>query len=95
MPTVKIIRQANLDNFSRLLEEQYTTLFATDPEYAYSAAHTTPKSLAIKITYGLLQGSANKDGKAIKKACAMIGIKHTYKAMREYLAEVSEVSETA
>ena len=72
--------------FEDLLAANYVRLFESDPEYAYSAARTTPKQLAAKMVTALIAGTANKDGKAIKATCKSVGIKHTYKAIREYLA---------
>lgn len=83
----KIINSDNLENFTRLLEEQYTVLFSSDQDYQYAAARTTPKRLAIKMAHGLIQGSANKDGEGIKKACAMLGLENTYKAIQGYLTK--------
>ena len=79
---VKAHTQLNLDAFYEELKAQYAELFANDPEYAYSAAHISPADLARKMTLGLDSGSANKDGKAITRACKKFGIPHTYKAIR-------------
>ncbi len=76
----------NRDVFTARLKAAYVDLFQNDPEYAYSAAHTTPEALAEKMTAGLTTGSANKDGKAIARVCRQLGIKHTYTAIREALA---------
>ena len=75
----------NREIFERTLSDQYRTLFASDPDYAYSAAHTTPDALAAKMTAGLLTGAANKEGKGIKSACKALGVKYTYGAIRAYL----------
>lgn len=77
--------QINLDNFCNLLETQYVTLFANDPNYAYAAKRTIPSELARKMTLGLDSGSASKDGVGIKNVCKQLGIKHTHKAIRAYL----------
>ena len=75
----------NKNDFKNTLEQQYIELFANDADYSYSASHTTPNALAEKMTAGLLTGSANKDGKAIKKACQFYKIPYTYKAIKEFL----------
>lgn len=75
----------NTATFQQALEEAYQNLFAHDAEYAYSAAHTTPEALAAKMTAGLVTGAANKDGAGIRRACKVVGIPHTYKAIRAYL----------
>lgn len=80
--------QVNLDAFYEALAAQYRVLFVSDPEYAYSASRCTPEQLARKMALGLANGSANKDGKAIRAACRKFGIPHTYKAIRAFLATV-------
>lgn len=59
--------------------------FATDPEYAYSAATISPQDLARKMYISLKAGTANKDGKAIQRTLKRLGIKNTYKAIKEAL----------
>lgn len=78
----------NIERFESELVAQYRDLFASDADYACSAAHTTPETLAAKMTAGLVSGSASKDGKGIKRACKTFGIKHTYTAIRAFLNEV-------
>jgi hypothetical protein len=75
----------NIERFIEALTKAYVELFESDPKYAYSAQHTTPEALAVKMTKGLAQGSANKDGAGIRRACKVCGIKHTYQAIRTYL----------
>ncbi len=77
--------QINLDRFYEELKAQYTYLFKNNSEYAYAAQHTTPEQLARKMTLGLEQGTANKDGAGIKATCAKLGIAYTYKAIRAFL----------
>ena len=78
--------QVNLDTFYETLAAQYHTLFVSDPDYAYVASLLTPEALARKMTFGLDNGTANKDGKAIRNACRVLGIEYTYKAIRAYLS---------
>ena len=78
--------QSRLDHFYAELEKQYIILFAHDPEYAYAASITTPDQLARKMTLGLDCGSASKDGMGIRNVCRILGINHTYKAIRAYLS---------
>ena len=79
MPT-----QENLETFNTLLTDQYIELFKT-PEYSFAASRGTPSELARKMTLGLDQGTASKDGKGIKNVCKQLGINYTYKAIRAYL----------
>lgn len=75
----------NKELFIEELTIAYRDLFQTNPEYSYSASRTTPEALAAKMVAGLTQGTANKDGEGIKKACRQCGIKQTFKAIQEYL----------
>jgi hypothetical protein len=77
--------QINLDAFYEELKRQYQVLFATNPDYKFAASRTTPEDLARKMTLGLDNGSANKDGEGIKNTCKHFKIAHTYKAIREFL----------
>ena len=43
------------------------------------------RALAEKITSGLPTHGASKDSDAIKLTCKTLGIKHTYKAIQEFL----------
>jgi len=74
----------NLDAFCGYLTAQYADLFKSDPDYASVSTRTTPADLARKMTLALSAGTANKDGKAIKAACAHFGLPHTYKAIRAF-----------
>mgnify|MGYP007130733710 FL=1 len=78
--------QINLNRFYEELKTQYSYLFKNNSEYAYAAQHTTPEQLARKMTLGLEQGTANKDGAGIKATCAKLGIAYTYKAIRAFLS---------
>jgi hypothetical protein len=77
-----------MTNRDRLLAEltaQYTRLFQT-PSYQVAASHTTPERLAARMLIGLETGEASNTGDGVKAACKALGIKHTYAAIREYLA---------
>lgn len=37
------------------------------------------------MTYAILMGTFNKDSESFKQACKALGIKHTYKAINEFL----------
>lgn len=43
--------------------------------------------LAMRMVDGMLGGTASKDSDAVKSACRTLGIKHTYKAIREFCAD--------
>jgi hypothetical protein len=75
----------NRETFQAELEKQYSNLFATDPDYAYSASKISAGALATKMTAGLVTLSASKTGEGIKRTCKTLGIGYTYKAIRAYL----------
>ena len=79
--------QTNLDAFYGRLVVELRRLFREDPEYSYAASQTTPDVLAMKMTLGLDNGSASKDGKAVSATCKHFGIPHSYKAIRQFLSE--------
>jgi hypothetical protein len=75
----------NKEQFLGALTTAYTNLFLTDSAYAYPASRMSPAELAAKMTDGLAAGRANHDGKGIRTACKMVGIKHTATAIRTFL----------
>ncbi len=75
----------NAQRFRVFLITDYTELLQT-PAYAAAAAKHTPETLADAMIAGLANGSADKEGAAVKRACKALGVKHTYKALREYLS---------
>lgn len=79
------MNQANRALFELHLARAYEDLFASDPRYAPAAARHTPSELAYKVTLGLAQGGTDKNGEGVKRACKLLKIKHTYKAIDAYL----------
>ena len=76
---------SNYERFTATLAKHYAELF-TLPEYALAASRYTPDSMAEKFAALLATGSgANKDGDGIRRTCKELAIKHTYKAISEYL----------
>jgi hypothetical protein len=75
--------------FTVILADQYKQLFETQ-DYALAASRYTPSQLAEKMASGLLDGSANIDGDGIKRTCKALGIKPTYKAIKEFLNRSGE-----
>ena len=74
------------DKFIEELKRQYAVLFL-EPEYKMASQRYTPEELARKMTAGLKDGTANKDGDGIRRTCKALGIKFTYKAIQQYLKE--------
>ena len=79
--------QANLDAFAAFLESEYERQFTSNPEYAYSASKIAPAALARRMTLGLDNGTASKEGAAVREACKHFKIGHTYVAIRKFLQE--------
>ena len=78
--------QTKVDIFKAELIKQYHNL-KDDPEYLAVFRWNTPEDLAYKMMAAFIRGSANKDGKGIQRTCKALGIKHTYKAINEFLKE--------
>ena len=78
--------QTPMERFTTILTGQYEHLYEAEPEeYSMAASRYTPQALAEKMTRGLTNGSAGKDGEGIKRTCKVLGIKHTYKAIKAFL----------
>ena len=84
-PATLIVNPERRQRFIDALTDAYTDLFKT-PGYAAVATRMTPGAFAIKMTDGMITGDANHDGEGIKRACIRHGIRHTRKAIREYLS---------
>ena len=78
--------QTNVDIFKAELINQYHNL-EHDPAYFAVFSKMTPEELAEKMMPALIRGSASKDGKGINRTCKALGIKHTYKAINDFLKE--------
>lgn len=74
----------NKQRFVTILTDQYTQLFAL-PEYKMAAVRYNPAAMAEKFTNGLIDGSSSNNGDGVKRTCKALGIKCTYKAIKEYL----------
>lgn len=74
-----------MTNKEKFLEEYENQLrnYHSKGEYYWNI--TELSAIAKKIVQGLANGTANKDGKAIKATCKALGINYTYKAIEEYL----------
>lgn len=77
---------SRFDTFCAVLARHYDDLFKT-PDYALAARRYTPDEMARKMTSGLIDGTANKDGRGIELTCKELNIKHTYKAIKAFLTD--------
>ncbi len=50
-----------------------------------AASKTTPKAMAERVTSGLTDGSASKDGEGVQLTLKELGIKNTYTAIKSFL----------
>lgn len=67
-------KEAFINKYTEVLTLGYRTV----------GADHSPRSLATKMTEGLIAGTANKDSESIKAVCKHFKIKHTYKAIKEF-----------
>ncbi len=74
----------NQKAFTLELSKQFVILFAT-PMYAIASKKFTPEQMADKVVSGLLDNTADKSGAGVVNTCKLFGIKHTYKAIGEFL----------
>ena len=80
--------QTNVDIFKAELVKQYRRLINEgEADYIPVFMRMTPEDLAEKMMPALIRGSANKDGKGIQRTCKALEIKHTYKAINEFLKD--------
>ncbi len=71
--------------FRKALETAYADLFANNADYAYSASKTSPAELAKRMLNAAVTGSINIDGEGVRRACKACGIKHTLRAVLEFV----------
>jgi hypothetical protein len=73
-----------LEDFMVIYTKQLGIALQEHPdEYAYGAVEL-PKVLEW-MRAAIIKGSFNKDSRAIKATCRALGIKHTYKAIGEFI----------
>ena len=68
-----------------ILKSQIEYLFANDPRYAIVREKNLPSDFAKKLMDGLLDYSADNRGQAVVNTCKALGIKPTYKAIKQFL----------
>lgn len=80
------------ERFCTILTGQYEYLF-TLPQYAVAASKSTPRELAENMCAALAKGAADKSGEGVKRTCAVLGVKHTYTAIKAYLVQTKPSAE--
>lgn len=74
--------------FRSALTTAYADLFATSPDYAYSASRSTPAELADRMLQAFIRGSGSHQGEGVKRACKTCGIPHTLTAILNFVGHV-------
>lgn len=79
--------EANIRRFTELYIDALTAAVRDYPnEYQWPVkSESEIYRVAQKMIPGLISGGANKDSRAVKAVCKQLGIRHTYKAIREYM----------
>lgn len=78
-----------LDRFMAVYERHLRAAHTANPSEYRWPIETLPTVLG-RMRDAIARGSMNKDSPAFKATCKELGIKHTYTAIREYLAKPSE-----
>ncbi len=80
--------QTNVEKFRSELSKQIARLINEgEADYMPPFTRMTPDGLAERITAAFIRKSANKEEKGIQRTCKALGIKHTYKAINDFLKE--------
>ena len=84
MPSAKASETPAFETFAKVYHQALADAVAQYPnEYAWPVENAP--AVAAKMLEAIKRGSYNKDSRAIKATCKTLGIKHTYKAIDEYL----------
>lgn len=76
---------SNFDTFMQIYTEQLEKAVRNYPtEYTWPVENVP--TVAAKMRVAFMNRTYNKDGRAIKATCKVLGIKYTYTAINEYLA---------
>lgn len=77
---------SNLVKFETLYRQQLEQAVQQYPqEYVYGLDKVP--EVFIRMMDAIRRGSFNKDSRAIKAVCKILGIKHTYTAIKDYLSQ--------
>jgi hypothetical protein len=74
----------NPETFITTYREQLRIAIETHPEeYAYPVSELD--FVVARMTAAIERGSFNKDSRAFRATCKVLGIKHTYQAIKAYM----------
>jgi hypothetical protein len=88
----RVIHPGNFQCFFEEYSKQLEFSIKEDPEnYAYSV-NELPQVLE-RMRAAIERGSFNKDSPTFKRTCKALGIKHTYKAIDEFILTLTLTGE--
>ena len=74
----------NLPEFMKVYTEELQRIVEEYPDEYPWGGRTPVAHVAARMKDAMIVGSYNKDGRAFKATCKRLGIKYTYKAIREF-----------
>lgn len=78
----------NIAIWTRIYAEELIDAVLKHPE-EYTIAMSEVPGVTERMTRALVNGTGNKEGRAIKATCRRLRIAHTYKAIKTYLCGAS------
>ena len=75
-----------MDNLEKFLTEYKTQLEKNYNPERYSWPITELENVYGKMRKAIIEGTFSKDSDAIKLTCKHLNIKHTYKAIKEFIS---------
>lgn len=79
-------KQTNFEKFLNVYSEKLESERRANPDLYSWPLDELPKVIK-RMSIGFVTGSFNKESKAIKETCKYFGIKHTYKAIAEFVKQ--------
>lgn len=77
---------SNLDNFMTIYEKHLTQCLAEEPDRYAWVGKLTVRIVVDRMRPAIVGGTFDKRSEAFKRTCNELGIKHTYKAIKAFLA---------
>jgi len=86
-PVGLVFNEARFDHFTRVYHEELTAAVRDYPQdFIWTGKHSVT-DVVEKMMAAIRTGSYSHDGRAIKATLKRLGIKATYKAVREWLTD--------
>jgi len=80
---------SNLDNFMTVYEKHLTQCLAETPDRYAWVEKLTVRVVVDRMRPAIIGETFDKGSEAFKRTCKELGIKHTYKAIKAFLATAS------